>query len=89
MEKNQKNVVLAFVLGLVLPGLGLLYAAPWAVAGLATLAVVVIYKLLGWIPILGSAIMGVTALCSAALGVLYARVYNREGKRAEIQGVTA
>jgi hypothetical protein len=74
---------------LVLPGLGLFYAAPWVVVGIATCAVLVIYKLVGWIPILGSAIMGLTALCSAALGVLYARVYNREGKRADIQGVTS
>jgi hypothetical protein len=89
MEKNQKNVVLAFILGLVLPGLGLFYVAPWLVAGIGTVAVLVIYKVLGWIPLLGSVVMALVALVSAGLCVLYARAYNRTGKRVEIEGVTA
>lgn len=83
--KNEKSLVVAGALGLVFPGLGLLYAAPWSLAIIATIVVAVAYKLLSWIPILGPALMGVIAIASALLGMLYAKAYNREGKRISLQ----
>jgi hypothetical protein len=84
MTKKRKNVLVAFLLGLLLPGVGLLYAAPWLVAGLGTVATLLLYKLLGWIPLIGTVVMAVLALVSGALGALYARAYNRAGKRVDI-----
>jgi hypothetical protein len=80
-NSSRKNVPLAFVLGLLLPGLGLAYAAPWLVAGLGTVVAIVVYKLLGWIPIIGSVAMGLAALLTGGLNVLYARAYNNGGAR--------
>lgn len=82
--KKQKSQLAAFLLGMIFPGLGLLYAAPWLVAIFGTVGVLITFKLLGWIPILGQALMGVIALSSGALNLLYARAYNREGKRLEV-----
>ena len=81
---SRKNVPLAFVLGLLLPGLGLAYAAPWLVAGLGTVGAILIYKLLGWIPIIGSVAMGLAALLTGGLNVLYARAYNNSGARVAV-----
>jgi xanthosine utilization system XapX-like protein len=82
--KKHKSLLAAFLLGMIFPGLGLIYAAPWLVALFGTVGVIVTFKLLGWIPIVGQALMGVTALSSGGLNLLYARAYNREGKRLEV-----
>ncbi len=82
---KHKSVTVAFVLGLLLPGIGLAYAAPWLVAAVGTVAVLLIYKLIGWIPLLGSAVMGVVALSSAVFGALYAKAYNQHGARVAVR----
>jgi len=79
--KKSKSVLVAFILGLLLPGVGLLYAAPWLVAGLGAVFALLVYKLFAWIPLVGSVVMGLMALTSAGLNVLYARAYNRNGQR--------
>lgn len=80
----KRNPLLAFVLGLLLPGLGLLYAAPWLVAAGGTLAVFVIWKLFAWIPLLGTVVVALLALGSGTLNMLYARAYNRLGERPKL-----
>lgn len=82
--KKQKSLLAAFLLGLIFPGLGLLYAAPWLVAIFGTLGVLVAFKLLGWIPLIGGTITALIALSSGGLNVLYAKAYNREGKRLDL-----
>jgi len=81
---RRKNVLLAFLLGLLLPGLGLLYAAPWLVAVVGTVFAMVIYKMVHWIPLMGSVIIGLMALCSGMLNATYARGFNRFGKRVPV-----
>lgn len=81
MHKSEKSILLAFLLGLLLPGLGLFYAAPLGVAAVASVAALLTIKLLGWIPIVGQVIVGLMAICSAALSVGYAQAYNRSGGR--------
>ena len=82
---KPKSVTVGFILGLLLPGIGLAYAAPWVVAGIGAVVALVVYKLVGWIPLLGSAVMGVMALGSAVLGALYAKAYNEHGSRAPVK----
>ncbi len=81
---KKKNILVAFLLGLLLPGLGLLYAAPWLVAGVASVFAIMAYKMFAWIPLIGSVLMGLMALCSALLSVTYARGFNRHGKRVPV-----
>jgi hypothetical protein len=78
---SGKSVALAFFLGLLLPGLGLFYAAPLGVAAVGSVVALLTIKLLGWIPLVGKVVVAVTALCSAALGVGYAKAYNEVGHR--------
>ena len=81
---RKKNLLVAFLLGLLLPGFGLLYAAPWLVAGVASVFAIVAYKMFAWIPLVGSVVMGLLALCSALLSVTYARGFNQYGKRVPV-----
>ena len=76
---REKSILLAFLLGLFIPGLGLFYAAPIGVAAVGSVVALVTMKLFGWIPLLGKVIMGLVALSSAALSVGYARMHN-EGR---------
>jgi hypothetical protein len=82
--RKQKSLVVGALLGLVFPGIGLFYAAPWVVAGGLTVVALIVWKLLGWIPLLGNVIVGLMALSSGALGALYARQFNQRGRRAEL-----
>jgi VIT1/CCC1 family predicted Fe2+/Mn2+ transporter len=87
----KKSVLAGTLLGAVLPGLGLLYAAPIPVAIAATLAVAVVVAaigIVGWIPFIGglvSKLVWVTlALSSGLLGALYVRAFNLRGERAPL-----
>ncbi|MCA9623848.1 MAG: hypothetical protein KC731_32725 [Myxococcales bacterium] len=89
---KPKNATVAAVLGLLLPGAGLLYAAPVTAAlvvGLITLAAV---KMLSALPVVGALLssvgLGICALGSAYLGTLYARQYNRHGRRTHLEPAT-
>ena len=89
LPKDQRKSLLAgLLLGLLLPGLGLFYAAPWLVAVLGTVGILLVWKLLGWIPLIGSLVIGTYALGSALLGGLYTAEFNRTGKRAKLMNKT-
>jgi hypothetical protein len=86
--KGDKSVAIAAVLGLLFPGVGLLYAAPWTAALAVGLGTLVVVKMVAAIPLLGwllsPAVMGVCALASGVLGAMYARKFNRAGKRTHL-----
>jgi hypothetical protein len=81
----KKSAGLAAVLGLLLPGVGLLYAAPVSAAVAATVVTFVSVKMLASLPLIGwllkSVGLGICALASAILGIGYARAYNAHGRR--------
>lgn len=81
-QQPRKIVTGALVAGLV-PGLGLAYAAPWKVVALATVVVVVGFKVLSFISLfmLGVPFLVVAAAVSAILGALYTWQFNRTGRR--------
>jgi hypothetical protein len=69
-------------LGLVVPGLGLAYAAPWKVVAVATIAVLVGFKILAFVSLLFAVpFLLAAALVSAALGGLYTWQFNQTGRR--------
>jgi hypothetical protein len=86
--KPQKNALLAAAFGLVLPGLGLVYAAPLSAVAIASIVTLCAVKMAGALPLVGmllkSVVLGVAALASAVLGVLYTRQYNLTGKRTHL-----
>jgi hypothetical protein len=89
--EERKSVLVGGLLGLFLPGLGLFYAAPFVAAAVLTLvamAVMAPLLLLSSIPLIGLLfgwlkiiVIGVLALCSSLLGVLYVANYNKKGRR--------
>jgi len=86
--KKHKSTALAAALGLILPGAGLVYAAPVSAAAVCGLVTLVVVKMLAAFPLLGpllsSIALGLCALGSAMLGLLYARQYNRHGRRTHL-----
>ena len=78
-HRHHKSLALAFILGLVFPGLGLFYSAPWPVALLCSVVALLTIKLLGWIPLLGALVVGLVGLGSALMGALYTQAHN-EGR---------
>ena len=86
--KGKKSTAVAAALGLLLPGAGLVYAAPVSAAAVVGLVVLVAVKMLSAFPLLGpllsSIALGLGALASAVLGLLYARQYNRHGRRTHL-----
>ncbi len=82
--KSQKSLLLAFLLGLFLPGLGLFYAAPLGVAAFGSVVALLTIKVFGWIPLVGKVVIGLVALLSAALSVAYAKAYNDGGRRVAV-----
>lgn len=88
-RRRTKSSFWGALLGLLVPGLGLLYAAPIKVVLLASVAILLAVKMLAVIPLLGpllsSVALGVCALASAVLGALYAKQYNRSGRRAHLE----
>jgi hypothetical protein len=81
---GHKSVTLAVVLGALVPGIGLAYAAPIRVVLPASLLVLVFGKILGgsllFAPLFWVLAIGISAL----FGGLYAVRYNQEGHRARL-----
>ena len=84
----HKNVVLGALLGLLMPGVGLVYAAPWSAALTVCAATFIAVKMFAVIPLFGwllsSVVLGVGALTSGALGAIYVRRYNQHGRRTHL-----
>jgi hypothetical protein len=85
---KQRKVPLGVLLGAVLPGLGLAYAAPWPIVVAASAVVLVGLKVLSLIPFvsffLTASFFALCAVASAILGGLYTWQYNQMGKRAPL-----
>ena len=82
---KRRNIAVGVLVGGLLPGVGLVYSAPWPVALGASAVVLVGYKILALIPFFSSLLLipflAVCAVASAALGGLYTWQYNQNGKR--------
>lgn len=79
---QPRKISLGVLLGGILPGVGLAYAAPWKVVAAASLIVVVGFKILGFLPLLFAIpFVLVAAVISAILGGLYTWQFNQSGKR--------
>lgn len=85
---GDKSVALGALFGLVFPGVGLLYAAPFTAALVTSLGIFAIVQMLGALPLIGwllsSVALGLGALTSAVLGVRYVRRYNEAGRRTHL-----
>lgn len=80
--RQPRKVAHGVLLGLVVPGLGLAYAAPWKVVAVATIAVLVGFKILAFVSLLFAVpFLLAAALISAALGGLYTWQFNQTGRR--------
>ncbi|HVY46028.1 MAG TPA: hypothetical protein VHB21_09120 [Minicystis sp.] len=79
----RRSVPLGLVLGGLFPGLGLAYAAPWSVVAVATIAVVVGFKVLSFFW-LGVPFLMLAVLASAAAGAVYTWRYNQTGRRTAV-----
>jgi hypothetical protein len=92
-EERRRKLLVGIVLGGLIPGFGLAYAAPWPVVVASSLLVVVGFKLIGLIPILSAFLLipfvAVCAIASAVLGGLYTWQYNQHGKRTPLGDETA
>jgi hypothetical protein len=88
MMRAHKSITAGALLGLLVPGLGLVYAAPVSVAAIAAIATLAAVKMLGVLPLFGpilsSIALGIAALTSAVLGALYVKQYNRFGRRTHL-----
>ncbi|MRG91112.1 hypothetical protein [Polyangium spumosum] len=80
----QKSVTLGVLLGALVPGIGLAYAAPMRVVLAASLIVLVFGKLFGASMIFGPLFWVFAIGASALFGGLYAVRYNQEGHRARL-----
>jgi hypothetical protein len=84
----RKSTAVGVLAGLLVPGFGLLYAAPLSVAAIAGVVVLLGVKMLGAVPLLGgllaSIALGIGALGSGLLAVAYVRQYNRVGRRSHL-----
>ena len=91
-ERTPKSARAAALCGLLFPGFGLLYAAPFSAALIGGLVSVVAVKMAAVIPLIGPALsaiaFGICALASALFGVLYTRRYNDAGKRVHLRAGT-
>ena len=65
-----------------MPGLGLAYAAPWKVVAVATLGVIVGFKILAFVSLMFAVpFLVASAVISAILGGLYTWQFNQSGRR--------
>lgn len=85
---RRRKLGTAIVVGGLLPGFGLAYAAPWPIVVAASIVVVVGAKVIAMIPIVSTFLLVpflvVCAVASAILGGLYAHRYNEQGRRAPL-----
>lgn len=81
--KQPRKIATGVLLGAVIPGLGLAYAAPWKVVAAATIGVIVGFKVLSFISLflLGVPFLVVAAAISGILGGLYTWQFNQTGQR--------
>lgn len=80
----HKSVTMAVMLGLLVPGLGLAYAAPLRVVMLVSFIVIMLGNLVGAHTMLGPIFWMGSSIVSALLGGLYAVRFNQEGHRATL-----
>lgn len=85
----QKSKLWAAVWALLVPGLGLAYAAPWSVGLGAGLALWVVVSGLATLPLVGAALsslaLGVGTLASVVMGLRYTDRFNQLGRRAHLE----
>ncbi len=81
---EHKSVTLAVVLGALVPGIGLAYAAPLRVVLAASVLVVLFGRVLGASLIFAPLFWVLAIATSALFGGLYALRYNQEGHRARL-----
>ena len=80
--RQPRKVSLGVLLGGVVPGLGLAYAAPWKVVAVATLGVIVGFKILAFLSLMFAVpFLVASAVISAILGGLYTWQFNQSGRR--------
>lgn len=80
----SKSVTIAVLLGAVIPGLGLAYAAPLRVVLLVSFIVIALGHLVGAHMMLGPIFWMGSSILSALFGGLYAVRFNQEGHRATL-----
>ncbi|MEP7125866.1 MAG: hypothetical protein ABJE95_33350 [Byssovorax sp.] len=77
-----RKIATGVLLAGIVPGLGLAYAAPWKIVALATVVVVVGFKVLAFFSLmLAVPFLAVAAAISAILGGLYTWQFNQTGRR--------
>ncbi len=83
---GHKSLVRGFLLGFFLPGVGLVYSAPYSavLAGTAALALALWLYTLPLVGIVALPLLVALAVASGAAGIFYANAYNKQGKRTHI-----
>lgn len=80
--QQPRKISLGVLLGGVVPGLGLAYAAPWKVVAVATIGVIVGFKILAFVSLMFAVpFLVACAVVSAILGGLYTWQFNQSGRR--------
>lgn len=80
--QQPRKISLGVLLGGVVPGLGLAYAAPWKVVAVATIGVIVGFKILAFLSLMFAVpFLVASAVISAILGGLYTWQFNQSGRR--------
>jgi hypothetical protein len=82
---QPRKIATGALIGAVVPGLGLAYAAPWKVVALATVVVVVGFKVLAFFSLMFAVpFLVAAAALSGILGALYTWQYNQAGHRVSL-----
>ncbi len=87
-KARTKSPLIGAIAGFVLPGVGLLYAAPLTAVAAVSVGMLVVVKMAGALPLIGwlmaSVATGLGAVASGLLGAMYARKYNLAGRRVHL-----
>ncbi len=82
---QPRKIATGALIGAVVPGLGLAYSAPWKVVALATVVVVVGFKVLAFFSLMFAVpFLVAAAALSGILGALYTWQYNQAGHRVSL-----
>lgn len=85
---KRRKIATGVVVGALLPGIGLAYAAPWPIVVGASIVVIGGAKIIALIPLVSAFLLVpflvVCAIASGALGGAYAWSFNQAGKRAPL-----
>jgi membrane protein implicated in regulation of membrane protease activity len=88
LQRGNKSAALGAILGLLVPGVGLIYAAPMSAVAVVSIGTFIAVKMVAVLPLSGwllsSVVLGVAALASAVLGAMYVRKYNQNGRRTHL-----